>query len=271
MVKILVVPVVLLLSWLGLRSLEQHSLYHPDKDVFATPRAYQWAFEDLHLTTEDGAKISGWYIPGTERFVILFCHGNAGTISNRLDKAVRLRETGAGLLMFDYRGYGESKGTPSEVGTYRDAEAAYRYLTETKGIPQDRILFEGESLGCAVALEMALRHPGAGLILESPFTSTVAMGKRIFPWLPVKWIVHYRYDNLAKIPRLKIPLLIMHSPQDGIVPFDMGQELFAAAPEPKTFFQLVGGHNDGYVEAGEGYVRTLQSFVASLKIGRENP
>lgn len=266
-VKIAVLLGLLALFFYSLRSLEDRTLYYPEKGLDATPRAYGWAFEDLRLKTEDGVEVHGWYIPGTKPFVLLLAHGNAGTISHRLNKAALLRRTGAGLLLFDYRGYGQSAGRPSEQGTYRDAEAAYRYLTETKGILANRVFFYGESLGCAVALEMALRHPGAGVILESPFTSTVDMGKLVFPWLPAKWIVRHRYDNLLKIPKLTTPLLIMHSPQDEIVPFHMGQRLFQAAPEPKTFLELKGGHNEGYMDTGERYVSAVKAFVERERQG----
>src|SRR5438270_4951145 len=118
-------------------------------------------------------------------------------------------------------------------------------------MPPDRVVLYGESLGCAVATEMAVRHPSAALILESPFTSTTAMGRRVYPWLPVRWMVRYQYDNLAKIPKIHVPLLIMHSPQDEIVPFPMAQQLFAAAPQPKRFFELTGDHNEGYLVTGK--------------------
>jgi hypothetical protein len=195
---------------------------------------------------------------------VLFCHGNGGNISHRLDKAARLRRTGVSLLFFDYRGYGLSEGAPSEQGTYQDAEAAYQWLLQrgAKGV-----VFYGESLGCAVATEMARRHPEArGLILESPFTSTVAMAQLIFPRLPVSWILRYRYDNLAKIPGLRMPLLILHSPQDEIVPFAMGKRLFAAAPEPKRFVEMAGGHNDGYIDFGERYAAEVKRFLDSLPV-----
>lgn len=266
-VKVAVLLGLLALFFYSLRSLEDRTLYYPEKGLDATPRAYGWTFEDLRLKTEDGVEVHGWYIPGTKPFVLLLAHGNAGTISHRLNKAALLRRTGAGLLLFDYRGYGQSAGRPSEQGTYRDAEAAYRYLTETKGIPADHVFFYGESLGCAVALEMALRHPGAGVILESPFTSTVDMGKLVFPWLPVKWLVRHHYDNLLKIPKLTSPLLLMHSPQDEIVPFHMGQRLFQAAPDPKTFLELKGGHNEGYMDTGERYVSAVKAFVEREKRG----
>ena len=128
-----------------------------------------------------------------------------------------------------------------------------------------QIIFYGESLGCAVALEMAVRHPGAGLIMKSPFTSTADMARLVFPWLPVKWIVRYHYDNLSKIPKIKMPLLILHSPQDEIVPFTMGRKLFAAAPAQKQFVELVGDHNEGYAESGDRYLKAVKEFLEQIR------
>ena len=240
--------------------------------MFATPAAYGLTFDDLDLRTSDGIKIKAWFIPAVAPHspvpaspTLLFCHGNAGNLSHRLDKLQKFHRIGLNVLLFDYRGFGQSEGSPSEAGTYADAEAAYQYLIQVKTIPPHRIILYGESLRCAVATEMARRHPdAAALILESPFTSTVAMGKRIFPWLPVRWIVRYHYDSLAKIPRIKMPLLIMHSPQDEIVPFEMGRQLYAAAPGPKKFFELTGGHNDGYELTGDRYGQVINEFLKSV-------
>jgi fermentation-respiration switch protein FrsA (DUF1100 family) len=214
----------------------------------------------------------------------LFCHGNAGNISHRLDKLEKFHALGANVLIFDYRGYGQSDGHPSELGTYQDADSAYQWLVKREALSVEndagnplhasrstpRVVFYGESLGCAVAVEMAVRHPGAGLILESPFTSTVAMAKRIFPWLPVKWIVRYRYDNLSKIPKIKMPVLILHSPQDEIVPFAMGRQLFNAAPPPKQFLELTGDHNDGYADSGDIYLRGIAAFLKRCRQNSQN-
>jgi uncharacterized protein len=265
---ILVFFVLLVIAWIGMRSLETRSLYYPDRFLLVKPDPYHLVYDDVKLRAQDGTVIDAWYIPGKKQRTILLCHGNAGNISHRIDKVLRLRESGAGVLLFDYRGYGLSEGSPSEKGTYQDAEAAYRFLTETKKIPADQIVLYGESLGCAVALEIALRHPAAGLILESPFTSTLAMAHHAFPWLPAKWTVRYRYDNLSKIPRLAMPLLILHSPQDEIIPFEMGKQLYAAAPEPKQFFQLGGGHNDGYADSGDSYINAVKDFLKSVEKDR---
>ncbi len=263
MIKIILLIVLLVLAVLALGTLEQRSLYFPDKNLIATPVAYRFAFEDVQLKTSDGVSIHGWWLPGkgkpTKTF--LFFHGNAGNISHRLDKLQKLHNLGVNVFIVDYRGYGQSAGKPSEKGTYRDGEAAYRYLAEERKVPEAQILFYGESLGCAIAIELAQRHPAVGLILESPFTSTIAMGKLVFPWLPVKWMVRYRYDNLSKIPKIHLPLLILHSRQDEVVPFSMAQELFAAAPGPKSFYELQGGHNDGYDTTGSGYEQAIQRFL----------
>jgi len=242
-------------------------VYHPDRNLSMIPNSFGLAFEDLRLATEDGTAIHGWYLPAPSSkpgFVLLYCHGNAGNISHRLTKARMLRPLGLAILLFDYRGYGRSAGTPSEEGTYWDAEAAYRYLVDKKGYPPERIILYGESLGSAVALELALRRGSRALILESPFTSVMEMGQRILPFLPLRWLLRYHYDNLAKIPRLREPLLILHSPQDDVVPYEMGRRLFEAAPEPKRFFELRGDHNDGFLETGDAYPKAFADFLSGL-------
>jgi fermentation-respiration switch protein FrsA (DUF1100 family) len=252
-----------LLFWLFLRWFERVNLYFPTKTIAIHPGTYGLKYEELRVQAEDGPEIHGWYVENKpESPVMLVSHGNAGNIGDRLDKLLIFRGAGASVLFYDYRGYGRSSGRPSEEGTYRDAEAAYRWLTEVKKIPPRRIIFYGESLGCAVALELALRHEPAGLILESGFTSTAEMARLLLPFLPVNWLVRFRYDNLSKIAKLHCPLLIMHSPQDDIVPYAMGRRNFAAAPEPKSFFELKGGHNEGFLDSGAPYEEAISRFLA---------
>jgi fermentation-respiration switch protein FrsA (DUF1100 family) len=240
-------------------------LYHPDPDLRASPQSVGFAFEDLKLASTKDVDIEGWYVPGTDtQPVVLLCHGNGGNMSHRLDKLKLLRQAGAGVMMFDYRGYGRSEGTPTEANTYADGEAAYAWL-RAHGVPDSRIVLYGESLGAGVAVELATRHPAAsGLVVDSGFTSTLAMGKKIFPHLPVSWLVRYRYDNLSKIPKVKSPLLVLHSPQDDIVPYAMGRALFDAAPQPKTFAEMRGSHNDGFLKSAPEYVAALKAFFATL-------
>ncbi|MFA6004849.1 MAG: alpha/beta hydrolase, partial [Elusimicrobiota bacterium] len=216
------------LAWLGLRWFERANLYFPKRQMDSDPGLIGLGFEDLRLAAEDGTALHAWFVPlEADSPVILFCHGNGGNISFRLDKLLRLRQAGASVLLFDYRGYGRSAGRPSEQGTYQDAQAAYRWLTETRGLPARRIVIHGESLGGAVAMELAGRCPSAGLILESTFTSVIELGRQIFPFLPLNMMIRFRYDTLSKISRLDRPLLVMHSPEDDMIPYGMGQKLFA--------------------------------------------
>ncbi|MEE8425230.1 MAG: alpha/beta hydrolase, partial [Elusimicrobiota bacterium] len=250
-----VVQIVLacLLLWAGLRWFERLNLYIPSGETVEHPGTYGIPFEDVELTTSDGVRLHAWFsdaskadtkpnalneppLPPTKRLetkgsppVLVVFHGNGGNISHRVQKLRIFRGMGLSVFMFDYRGYGKSEGRPSEQGTYLDGLAAVDWLKKEKGLAPRELLYYGESLGCAVALETALERPPKALILDSAFTSTVAMGQIVFPFLPVSWMVRYRYDNEAKIGRLKSPLLIMHSPQDDIVPYRMGEKLFAEA------------------------------------------
>ena len=247
------------------RWFERVNLYIPSRQMTAHPGSYRLPYEDLTLKAADGPAINAWYIPNRpDSLVMLVSHGNGGNISSRLEKFVRFHKAGASVLVYDYRGYGRSTGSPTEQGTYSDGEAAYRWLTKTKGVAPSRIVFYGESLGCGVAVELAKRHPGAGLILDSGFTSTLDMGRMIFPWLPVRWLVRYRYDNLSKLPLLRCPLLVMHSPDDDIIPIAMARRNFAAAAGPKSFFEMKGDHNEGFMDTGPAYIEAIRSFLASL-------
>ncbi len=198
------------------------------------------AFEDAEFTTEDGVQLHGWYCPVDEpRAVVLMSHGNAGNITHRAAE-IQLwqRNLGVSVFIYDYRGYGRSRGSPNEAGVYADARAAYRWLAEEKQIPPDQIVLRGESIGSAVSLELALEVPHRALIMESPFTSAVALGQLSFPWLPVRWVMRNRFDNLAKIGKCHQPVFIAHGPADSIVPFALAQKLYEAANEPKRFFIL---------------------------------
>jgi fermentation-respiration switch protein FrsA (DUF1100 family) len=173
--------------------------------------------------------------------VVLFCHGNAGNVSHRLDTLQFFRSLGLGTLIFDYRGYGRSDGSPSEKGTYRDAEAAWRHLVEQRQIPPERIVILGRSLGGAVAARLAAdQRPGA-LVVESAFTSVPDLAARMFPVYPVHLLARIRYNTLKWIRRVHCPVLVVHSRDDEMIPFRHGRRLFEAAPEPKEFLELRGG------------------------------
>lgn len=258
------VVLVLALVWSGLSWFICKNLYFPTHEFEALPRSFGMSSGDVFFRAVDGTQLNGWWIPGSGPWTLLFCHGNAGNISHRVHKAFLFHEEGINVFLFDYRGYGKSRGRPSEQGAYRDGDAAYRYLVETRKIAPDRVLLYGESLGCAIAVELARRHPAGGIILESPFTSTIAMANLFFPWLPAQWIIRDRYDNLSKIPQIHIPILILHSPQDDIVPFAMGRKLFEAASGDKTFFEMTGDHNEGYIETGNRYTEAIRRFLQHL-------
>jgi pimeloyl-ACP methyl ester carboxylesterase len=241
-------------------------IYLPGKTLTATPWDIGLAYEPLTLTTADHLAISAWFVPAKDAWgTLLFCHGNAGNISSRLDSVRIMNSLGLNVLIFDYRGYGQSQGEPDEQGTYADADAAWRHLVEDRRIDPRSILIFGRSLGSAVAAETALRHPDAGgLILESGFTSIADMGKEIIPYLPVDLLVRYRYATKEKVSRIPMPKLIIHSPDDEVIPFHHGKELFQKAAPPKTFLQIQGSHNGGFLESGSVYTDGLQRFLSSV-------
>ncbi len=257
---------ILLLSYAAivvLMYLRQGSmLYLPQKELLTTPKNIHLPYEALRLRTSDGITISGWYVPAEkERAALIFCHGNAGNISGRLDSIAVFHRLGLSVMIFDYRGYGESEGRPSEPGTYLDAEAAWNYLTDVKETPPGRIIVFGRSLGGAVAAELALRRPPAALILEAGFTSVPDIGSTYYPWLPVRLLSKFKYASVEKVGAISCPKLIIHSPQDEIIPYAHGRKLFEVAGEPKTFLEITGGHNDGFLVSGSTYTDGLNDFV----------
>lgn len=224
-------------------------------------------FEDVYFLTADGLKLNGWFFPADNHspragLVILLCHGNAGNISHRLDHCAALLKTGANVFVFDYRGYGRSAGRPGEAGTYRDAQAASQWLRQ-KGFAPGNIVALGESLGGGIATELAGGEPLAGLILQSTFTSVPDIGSELFPWLPVRWLAKIKYDTHGKLPRVNIPVLVMHSRADTVIRFHHGEKNFAAAREPKMFREITGDHND-FLADPERYITGIDRFLTSL-------
>ena len=226
-----------------------------------TPAVFGLAYDDVTLITQDGVRLHAWFVRApSARRTVLFLHGNGGNISHRLDKLTVLNELDADVLLLDYRGYGHSEGTPDEAGTYRDADAAYAWL-RGRGDSAERIILYGESLGGPIATDLAARQPVGGLILESAPSSILGVAQYHYPWLPVSWFLSVRYDALAKIGRVHAPLLILHSPDDPLVPFAMAEELYAAANPPKQLVRLRGGHNDNFLMAAETYRSALNDFL----------
>jgi fermentation-respiration switch protein FrsA (DUF1100 family) len=238
-------------------------LYFPAREIEATPHDIGLDYQELTLQTKDGANISAWYVPAEHaRGFVLFCHGNAGNISHRLDSIGIFHRLGLGVLIFDYRGYGKSTGSPDEEGTYRDAEAAYEYLVAVLHVKPAKIILFGRSLGSAVAAELAIRKQAGVLIMESSFTSVPDMGKKFFPYLPVRLISRFRYDSVNKVGMIKPPKLFIHSPEDEIVPYEQGVRLFERASGPKEFLKNTGGHNDGFLLSGKSYVNGVSEFIS---------
>lgn len=251
----------LIILFFLIRFLEYKSLYFPLSRIEATPKDVDIDYEDVAATTTDGVRISGWFIPARKpRATLLFCHGNGGNISHRLEKISMFNFLGLNVFIFDYRGYGKSNGSPSEKGLYLDAEAAYQYLLREKGLAPQEVVAYGESLGGAVAVDLAARHKLGGIIIEEGFTSSRDMGKVILPFIP-SFIYKSEFDSLKKIRHITAPKLIFHSANDEIVPFRLGKRLFDEAPEPKEFVQLQGGHNDAFAISEELFMGKLDQFI----------
>jgi uncharacterized protein len=259
-----------LLIFLMFRWFEHSQVFHPDRVLDATPSALGRPFEDLRFKATDGVELHGWFFPASTNshrthLVLLVCHGNAGNISHRLDTCAALLATGVNVFVFDYRGYGRSQGRPSEEGTYHDAQAAYQWLRH-KHFTGTNIIAFGESLGGGVAAELAARETLGGLVLQSTFTSIPDMGAELFPWLPLRWLSTIRYDTHSKLPRLHVPVLVMHSSADELVRFHHGKANFAAANEPKLFWELRGDHNDPLLDA-QHFIAGLEKFLRVLEAG----
>ncbi|NJD55333.1 MAG: alpha/beta hydrolase [Nitrospirae bacterium] len=257
----LVLGYLVLVAFVYLRQAKM--LYFPSREIEATPADVGLAFNEVTVRTSDGLSISAWYVPSPQaRGALIFCHGNAGNISHRLDSLKIFHDLGLSVLIFDYRGYGRSEGEPTEKGTYLDAEAAYDYLVKTKGIAPARIIIFGRSLGSAVATELAMRRAAGALIIESGFTSVTDLGRKFFPHMPVRLISRFHYASIDKVCGINIPKLFIHSPDDEVIPFEQGMRLFEKAGEPKEFLKIRGGHNEGFLMSGEQYTGGIDRFIS---------
>jgi len=251
-----------------LRWFEHGQVYHPTKEWEATGADVGRPFEDVYFNAKDGVRLNAWFFPADadsprKNLAVLICHGNGGNISHRVNLCRALLRTGVNVLVFDYRGFGRSEGTPGEEGTYRDAQAAHQWLRQ-RGFEPKHIIAFGESLGGGIASELALRETVGGLVLQSTFTSVADLGAEFYPWLPVRLVGKIRYDTLSKLPRLKIPVLIMHSRDDDLIGYRHSEQNFAAANEPKFFSELRGGHNDEAWEA-PGFESAIEKFLEAVQ------
>ncbi|CAN5124308.1 alpha/beta hydrolase [soil metagenome] len=219
-------------------------------------------YEEVMFLASDGVKLHGWLVPAENaRGVLLFMHGNAGNITHRLDSIAIFNRLGLDVFIFDYRGYGRSDGTPTESGTYLDAMGAWRHLTVARHMTPERVVLFGRSLGAAVAAQLATRTQPAALILESAFKSVPDLAAELYWYLPVRLLSRFHYGTEAFVRQIGCPVLVVHSADDEIVPFAHGEAVFAAAPEPKAFLQLRGGHNEGFMLSATDYVSGLRAFL----------
>ncbi|MFH1208471.1 MAG: alpha/beta hydrolase [Candidatus Omnitrophota bacterium] len=253
----------------AIRLLERFSIYFPIKTLEEDPRALGLSYEDVYFETADRQRLNGWYfpVPGAAE-TLLFFHGNAGNISHRLEKIVLLRKLGLSVFIFDYRGYGKSQGTPSETGFYRDADAAYEYLTKKRGLSAAQVLFYGESIGGAVAVDLASRKEVKAIITEETFPSVKDMVPLVLRWVP-PFVFGSKFDSLSKIRSLRCPKLILHSQDDEIVPYALGEKLFEAAGPPKRFLRIRGGHNTAFLESERAYLDGIGDFLKDLPRNRQ--
>jgi len=247
------------------KHMESKGIYYPVKEVTLYPSAADLDFEEIYLNTIDNVKINGWFIPcASAKYTLLFCHGNAGNIQDRLDKLQLLHQIGLDLFIIDYRGFGKSQAQPSEKGFYLDALAAYDYLVNSRHIAPAQIILYGESLGTAVAIDLASQRKVGALILEGAFSCGRDMAKRMYPFLP-KFLFSNIFDSLTKIKKIDAPKLFLHSRSDTTVPFALADKLYRAAQEPKEFIELSGGHNDAFLVSPEKFISSISAFIKGLQ------
>jgi fermentation-respiration switch protein FrsA (DUF1100 family) len=247
-------------------------VYHPAERVVAAP-APDWGLNHRSVTyaSTDGTALNAWVIRADSAndggYWMLVCHGNYGNIGygERPEFYAYAKAIGLNLLAFDYRGFGESAGTPDEGGLYADAEASYRFLVDSLGVRPERVILFGHSLGSGVATELATRVPAAGLVIEGGYTSVPDRGAELYPWLPVRAIASQRFASIDKVGALTLPKVYLHSPSDDIIPFSHGEQVFATAAHPKRFVSVRGGHMLAFREDRATYFGAIRALVDSLR------
>jgi uncharacterized protein len=247
------------------RVFENRLIFFPPRypEGFVSPEVYGIHPEDVWISASDGIKLNGYFLRAPDSpMVLLWFHGNAENIGMGLEHMSAQAPLGVNVFELDYRGYGRSEGSPDEVGVYRDAEAAYSYLTEGRHFDPQKIFIYGHSLGGAVAVNLASSHECGGLIVESSFTSVPEMARHIYRFPMAERIPKSRFDSLGTIARVKVPVLIIHGTRDQVIPFEMGRRLYEAARKPKAFFPIEGaGHDDAYIVGGRLYFDRLKAFI----------
>ena len=250
---------------------EKRFVFFPVAELLYTPNDAGLEYQDVSFQTSDGLALQGWFIPGDPAggsdLTWLWFHGNGGNIGHRVDElALAHHRTGDNIFIFDYRGYGESEGKPSEKGTYLDSRAAVEYLRSRSDVDRNRIIYQGHSLGAAVAVELSLTQPPMAMVLVSPFASVRDMARLTLPFPPAGWLVRNHYDSISRIRRLNVPVLVLHGDLDETVPISQGRKLYEAANEPKRFQALAGAaHNDTFQITAEQYWGAIESFLSGVQ------
>jgi uncharacterized protein len=247
---------------------QSYLVYYPSSKMLGDPGKIGHKFEDVSFMAADGVSLHGWFVPanGQNRPVLLWCHGNGGNISGRLEMLRIFTSLELNVFTFDYRGYGLSEGEPQEQGTYRDVEAAWEYLTKTRRIEPTRIVVLGRSLGGPIAAHLAARQNPAGLILVSTFTALADVGQEVYPYLPVRLLSRIHYPTRDKLIQTTAPVMILHSQTDELIDFHHGRELFEAANEPKRFVEIGGGHNEVLTHSPRAFSDAIRDFIGQYVV-----
>jgi fermentation-respiration switch protein FrsA (DUF1100 family) len=254
--------IILIVSYI--KYIENRGIFYPQKEIDFTPALINLNFDDIYFDTADGVRLNAWFIPGpSAKYTILFLHGNAGNIGSRIEKIQMFNAKGLNTFIIDYRGYGHSKGRPSEKGLYLDGLAAFDYLVNIRKLPEQNIILYGESVGGSIAIEVAAKRNARALITEEAFSSAKDMAKVIYPFLP-RFLFADKYNSLKKVRFIKIPKLFIHSVSDEIVPFKLAEKLFNAAAEPKELIEIEGSHNRAFIDSQKKYLAAISLFISKL-------
>jgi fermentation-respiration switch protein FrsA (DUF1100 family) len=263
-VLVLLFAVLVGLLW----TLQRHLIYLPDGGPVGRAASVLPGAEDVVLRTEDGLELGGWFLPGPTRDApaVLVANGNGGHRGLRVALARRLGQAGLAVLLFDYRGYGGNPGSPSEQGLALDARAARAFLVEEAGVPEERLVYFGESLGCAVVTELATAHPPAGLVLRSPFVDLAAVGREHYPFLPVRALLRDRYPVAERIGRVRVPTTVVYGSRDSIVPPTQSRAVAEAAPQLHRLIEVPGAdHNDLVLLDGDEVVHAVVELADRVR------
>jgi len=245
-------------------SFQSKLVYFPSKDIDTNPKSIGLEYESIIFESDDKTKLHAWYIAKKDaKTTILFLHGNGGNISHRLDSIKLFNSLQMNVFIFDYRGYGNSGGTPSEQNTYDDAKSAWDYLLKNKMLKAEDIIIFGRSLGGAIAANLGSDLRPKAIILESTFSTAKEFVSNVYPFVP-EFLIHFSYETTKYLKKINYPILVVHSEDDNIIPFKFGEAVFKNANEPKSFLKITGSHNYGFIQSKHLYVPALKNFLQEI-------